>query len=327
LGSVPRSSPVPAAALLLTALLCAPTAARSAPRDNKPVFGSGLDVVNVTVTVRDENGKLVSSLGPGDFTVFEDGRPQKVQLFGQAWQRGGEEANAELEERLSVNLGLLLDTSESMLKELKLSQEAAVRFLDSIPRARDLITIFFDRDIRLSRYDSENQQGLIRRIFEQKGGGQTALYDAIAVYVDRVAGSGGRKVLVLLTDGEDTTSTVSLAELMGLVRSSPVTIYPIAFTGGYSLGSGRYLAAKTVLNQLAEVSGGVVFSPQASKDLAAIYQRILDELGAQYVLGFVSDNARKDGKFRKLRVQVNRNDWKIRHRAGYYGPKPIKLAR
>jgi Ca-activated chloride channel family protein len=288
------------------------------------VFGVDLDIVNVTVTVRNEDGKLVSDLGPDDFTVYEDGRLQKIQVFGQALHPEGE---SDQEERLSVNLGLLLDTSESMLKELKLSQEAAVRFLDNIPRARDLITIFFDRDIRLSRYDSENQQGLFKRILEQKGGGQTALYDAIAVYLDRVATSNGRKVLVLLTDGEDTTSAVSLAELMGLVRSSPVTIYAIAFTGQYSLGSGRYLAARTVLNQLAEVTGGAVFSPQASKDLTVVYQRILDELGAQYVLGFVSDNLRNDGKFRKLRVQVNRKDWKIRHRAGYYGPKPVKLAR
>ena len=74
-------------------------------------------------------------------------------------------------------------------------------------------------------------------------------------------------------------------------------------------------------------TGGAVFAPQASKDLSVVYQKILDELGAQYVLGFVSDNARNDGKFRKLRVQVNRDDWKIRHRAGYYGPKPVKLAR
>ena len=302
---------------------CGPAAAAGPPP--KPVFGVDLDVVNVTVTVRDEEGHLISNLGPEDFTVYEDGRPQKIQVFGQAMQK--DENETDQEERLSVNLGLLLDTSESMLKELKLSQEAAVRFLDNIPRARDLITIFFDRDIRLSRYDSENQQGLIRRIFEQKGGGQTALYDAIAVYLDRVSTSSGRKVLVLLTDGEDTTSAVSLAELMGLVRSSPVTIYAVAFTGGYSLGSGRYLAAKTVLNQLAEVTGGSVFAPQASKDLSVVYQKILDELGAQYVLGFVSDNARNDGKFRKLRVQVKHDDWKIRHRAGYYGPKPVKLAR
>jgi Ca-activated chloride channel family protein len=324
LGS-PRRPAVPVALLLLlTAIPCGPAAA-AGPPSNKPVFGVDLDVVNVTVTVRDEGGKLVSNLGPEDFTVYEDGRPQKIQVFGQALQK--DQSEAEQEERLAVNLGLLLDTSESMLKELKLSQEAAVRFLDNIPRARDLITIFFDRDIRLSRYDSENQQGLIRRIFEQKGGGQTALYDAIAVYLDRVSTSSGRKVLVLLTDGEDTTSAVSLAELMGLVRSSPVTIYAVAFTGGYSLGSGRYLAAKTVLNQLAEVTGGSVFAPQASKDLSVVYQKIIDELGAQYVLGFVSDNARNDGKFRKLRVQVKHDDWKIRHRAGYYGPKPVKLAR
>jgi Ca-activated chloride channel family protein len=181
--------------------------------------------------------------------------------------------------------------------------------------------VFFDQDIRISRYDSEHQQGLIDRIVEMKGGGNTALYDAITVYMSRVEDTPGRKILVLLTDGEDTTSATSLTELLNLVRASPVTIYPVAFTGSFGMGSNRSLSARGVLSQLAEISGGAIFVPGASKDLAVVYAAILDELKAQYVLGYVSDNPKADGRFRRLRVSVRGKDLKVRHRQGYVVPK------
>jgi Ca-activated chloride channel homolog len=277
-----------------------------------PVFPADLDVVNVTVTVRDAAGHLVGGLHAKDFVVLEDGRTQDVQVFGRAVDPGHHEA-------LALDLGLLMDTSQSMLHELKLSQEAATRFLQAIPRARELITIFFDQDIRLSRYDSENQQGLFDRIQQAKGGGNTALYDAIAVYLSRVSGGTGRKVLVVFTDGEDSTSALSLTDLLRLVRSSAVTIYPIAFTGGMPTGSPGALRSRGFLNEIADLTGGQVFRPSGSRDLAGIYQKILEELSGQYVLGYVSDNVRRDGKYRKLKVQVRRDGLRVRHREGYYG--------
>ncbi|HVQ29903.1 MAG TPA: VWA domain-containing protein, partial [Vicinamibacteria bacterium] len=289
------------------------------PEPARPVFGADLDLVNVTIVVRDEKGRLVQDLASEDFTVFEDGRPQKALVFGSPAALGGEQPLED--DNFNVNLGLLLDTSESMLKELRLSQMAATRFLENIPRARDLITIFFDQDIRISRYNSENQQGLVQRIMETKGSGNTALYDAITVYMSRVTDTPGRKILVLLTDGEDTTSATSLTELLNLVRASPVTIYPVAFTGSFGMGSNRSLTSRGVLSQLAEISGGAIFVPGASKDLAVIYAAILDELKAQYVLGYVSDNPKADGRFRRLRVSVRGKDLKVRHRQGYVVPK------
>jgi Ca-activated chloride channel homolog len=277
----------------------------------QPVFPAGLDVVNVTVAVRDSAGHLVLDLDADDFVVLEDGRPQSIQLFGRALDPGHDET-------LALDLGLLMDTSQSMLQELKLSQEAATRFLQAIPRARELITIFFDQDIRVSRYDSENQQGLFDRIAQAKGGGNTALYDAIAVYLSRVAGGSGRKVLVVFTDGEDSTSALSLTDVLRLVRSSAVTIYPIAFMGGFPTGSPRALRSRGFLNEIAELTGGQVFRPAASRDLAAIYEKILEELAGQYVLGFVSDNVKDDGKYRKLKVQVRREGLRLRHREGYF---------
>ena len=284
------------------------------PSPPPPVFPVGLDLVNLTVTVRDAEGNLVPNLKAEDFTVLEDGHAQSLQLFAPTVEPGQEET-------LALDLGLLMDTSESMLNEMKLSQEAAVRFLEAIPRARDLMTIFFDQDIRISRYDSEHQQGLVSRILEMKGSGNTALYDAIAVYLSRVQSSSGRRVLVLFTDGEDTTSSLTLPETVELVRSSEVTIYSIAFTGGVPTGTAQGLSARAFLHQIANLSGGDVFTPASSKDLEGIYDKILAELASQYVLGYVSDNTRRDGKFRKLKVEIKPKGMKVRYRSGYYAAK------
>ena len=289
-------------------------AAATAAAQGTPVFRAGLDLVDVTVTVRDGKGGLVSDLAAQDFVVREDGRLQTLEIFAPA-------ALPEEREELALNLGMLFDTSESMRKDLKLSQESAIRFLDAIPRARDLLLIFFDRDIRISRYNSENQQGIFGRILEAKGEGFTALYDAIAVYLSRVVETPGRKVLVVFTDGDDTTSQVPPQEVQRLVRSSSATIYPVAFPGAHRPNTAEALRAHSFLHSIADLSGGRVFQPTASRELAGIYQSILDELGTQYVLGYVSDNSKRDGKFRRITVELKRPGLKVRHRAGYDAPK------
>ncbi len=338
--------------LLPLALVLAP----AAPAEKPPVFQVDLEMTNVTVTVHDASGGVVGDLAAEDFVVREDGRRQEIQVFGSAaeqvhaGERSARKADLhctrcpevvrveagqtvpecpnghrtfDLDERkeLSLNLGMLFDTSGSMRKELQLSKESAIRFLDAIPRAKDLLLVFFDRDIRLSRYDSENQQGIFERILESEGGGETALNDAIAVYLSRVMDTPGRKVLVLFTDGDDTTSRTGMDEIERMVRSSGVTIYPVAFEGERPASSFGALRARAFLAGLAADSGGRVFQPRASRDLARIYQAILDELGAQYVLGYVSDNRVRDGRFRKLAVEVKRPGLRVQCRPGYLAPK------
>jgi Ca-activated chloride channel family protein len=301
---------------LLAALVLAASAGSFPATQDTPVFEVGLDLVNVTVTVRDEGGALASDLKAEDFVVKEDGREQVLQLFAPA-------ADPEEREELVLNLGMLFDTSESMRENIRLSQSSAIRFLDAIPRARDLILIFFDRDIRISRYNSENQQGIFERILETKGEGYTALYDAIAVYVSRVMGTSGRKVLVVFTDGDDTTSSTPPSHVMRLVRSTNVTIYPVAFVGGRRSNSADAIRARAFLGDLARTSGGEVFRPLAYRELAEIYNRILDELGGQYVLGYVSDNPELDGRYRRLEVELRRDDLTVRHRPGYNAPEAL----
>ncbi len=341
-----------ASVALLAALLGVRAEAVQAP----PVFEANLEMTDVTVTVRDARGNLVSDLASDDFVVYEDERPQQIQVFGAAAEqihtgekspraadlhctrcgevvrvaegqivpecpRGHETFDFGERKELALSLGMLFDTSESMREQLRLSQESAIRFLDAIPRAKDLLLVFFDRDIRISRYDSENQQGIFERILETKSGGLTALRDAITVYLSRVWDAPGRKVLVLFSDGDDTSSGISAPEVEKLVRSTSVTVYPVAFAGEHAAGSQRARRASVFLASLASASGGRVFQPRASKELAEIYQTILDELGSQYVIGYVSDNPAHDGRYRKVRVEVKRPGLRLRYRPGYVTPK------
>jgi Ca-activated chloride channel family protein len=299
-------------ALAFAALLAlAPAGLRAG---EEPVFGAGVDVVHLTVSVSDKQGHPVDDLSPDDFVVLEDGRPQKLQLFTSS------AGAASGREDLVLDVGLLMDKSESMSEEMSMSQRAAVHFLDSIPRAHDVLTIFFDQDIQISRFDSENQQGLFNRIHSVKAEGQTALYDAITVYLSRVEGGPGRKILVLLTDGEDSNSQITASQLFDMLQASSVIVYPIALTHGMPNGSERLIMSRAFLQHVAELSGGEMFTPIGDKDLTGIYQKILNELSTQYVLGFRSDNPKSDGQFRKLKVQVKRKGLKIRHRSGYYAP-------
>ena len=281
------------------------------------VFATEARTVNLTVTVRGLDGKLVKDLTANDFKVFEDDKPQKVEYFARVFDpsRADDEGQEGAPDPTAIDLGMLFDTSSSMAEVLRLSQDAAAQFLESIPKARELTTVFFDSDIRLSRYNSESQQGLYQRLQKAKSGGNTLLRDSIAVYLSRISDDPGRKIMVIFTDGEDSKSLVSITELKDLVRSSTVTIYPIVFKGKYESASSGLLA-NALMRELAEMTGGEVFTPQTFKDLAPIYDNLLDELAAQYVIGYVPEGDATPGEHR-LRVDVGRAGLKTRHRRGF----------
>jgi len=304
-------SVLPALVLSALATWASPVSSASVePAQEPPVFSAVVDMVKITVTVLDRDGSPVTGLERSDFTILEDGRPQSIELFARSYEPGEDET-------LEIDLGLLMDTSESMIDVLAETRMAATRFLEAVPRARDLLTVFFDHDIRLSRYDSEHQQGLIRRIQEAEGGGNTALYDAITVYLSRVYGSGGRQVMVLFSDGEDSVSEVSMGETLEMVRASNVTVYPIAFTADVRHFK-RAFTSMAFLRQLADVTGGEIFMPMGTRTLPQIYSRIIEQLESQYVIGFISDGPADDPDFRKLKVEVAQDHVDVRHRKGYY---------
>jgi Ca-activated chloride channel family protein len=303
-------------------VLVLPGLAHAVPKP--PVFSTELKLVKVVVTVHDEEGRVVDDLKTEDFTVLEDGQTQSLDFFARSVDAEGPAADRE--QALVLDLGMLMDTSASMSNEMSLSQQAAIRFLDAVPRARELLTIFFDRDIRISKYDSENQQGLFERILDTQAGDRTAFRDAVAVYLSRVQEGSGRKVAVLFTDGVDTYSHVSFPDLLDMVRASEVVIYAIGFKGEPRSGAASPLSASNTLRRLATVSGGHAFFPSSYRDLPKIYDQILEDLSGQYVLGFSSKNLAADGKFRKLKVTVRRPNLKIQHREGYFAPEAPQSA-
>jgi Ca-activated chloride channel family protein len=280
-------------------------------------FAAEARTVNLTVTARGPDGKLLRDLTQGDFKVFEDDKPVEIQYFARVFDpsRAGDEGQEGAPDPTAIDLGMLFDTSSSMEEVLRLSQNAASQFLESIPRARELTAVFFDSDIRLSRFSSESQQGLFSRLQKSKSGGNTLLHDAIAVYLSRISDDPGRKIMVIFTDGEDSKSLVTIPELKDIVRSSTVTIYPILFSGKYSNNTAG-LQAKALMRELADMTGGEVFSPTSFKDLLPIYEGLLDELAAQYVIGYIPQENPAPGEHR-LRVEVSQNGARVRHRRGY----------
>jgi Ca-activated chloride channel family protein len=281
-----------------------------------PVFTAELEVVKVTAVVTDKAERRVKDLERDDFTVYEDGRTQDIQVFARASDPGEEEA-------LVIDLALLFDTSQSMSRVLRDAQHGAARFLQAVPRARSLWVVFFEDVIHLSRYESQMQQSLFDRIYSSTSGGNTHLFEAIAAALTRIQGGAGRQVVVLFTDGEDVGSSVSRREVIDLVRSNSATIYPIAFSGSTRSAA----SARSFLRDLAKTTGGRVFRPSRTHEFSRIYEEILEDLANQYVLGYVSDRPSNDGRFRKIKVKVKRKNLKVRHRIGYQTPRPKERAR
>lgn len=288
-------------------LVVAWTAALEAQR----VFRSGIDLVHVAVTVLDRRGTPIKGLTADDFEVYEDGVRQQIRYF----------ATGEDRELPPLHLGLLFDTSGSMSEDVALSRTAAVKFLNAVPRAEDVTLVDFATEVRVARYGPRDLPRLIERIRGRRPEGYTALYDAIGVYLDGAGEQDGEKVLVVYTDGGDTTSALSFSECLSLLRLSDVTLYGIGFLQHQP--SSVRTAQELQLRQMAAATGGEAYFPLSADDLDKVYGRILDELIARYSVGYVSTNARADGAWRRLEVRVTRPDLKgarVRTRAGYYGP-------
>lgn len=276
-----------------------------------PAFRGGIDLVNVGVTVTDRAGGLVADLGPEDFEIQEDGRTQTIANFlaGDVVAGGA----------TRLHVGVLLDVSESMAGEIGFVRTAAIKFLNALERAADMTVVDFDTEVRVARFSQGDFPRLVERIRQQKVSGLTALYDAIGVYLDGAADQDGRTIMLLYTDGGDTRSTLTLPELMELLKASNVTVYAIGALAHQSL-SGR-LPQERVLRQIAEITGGQAFFPADVKELDKVYGQVLAELRAQYTIGYLSTNGKRDGAWRKVDVKLNKpGRLRIRARKGYFAP-------
>ncbi len=273
------------------------------------VFSAETSLVNVAVTVEDARGRPIDGLTAGDFVVSEDGRKQKVALCARMGEAGGGRST-------SLDVALLVDTSDSMLETLRRSQEVAVRFLTSLPNAQEIIVVFFDQTQRVEHFDREHPETLFERVRALPEGGNTALRDAIVFSLRTLGTLNGRSALVLLTDGIDTVSATDPPALEKAVQSQAVTIYPVVYPASPAMEGPE--AALKELNRLARISGGRLFELPNELALPSVLDEIVADLREQYVLGFVPDSTGPPGRLRKISVKVpGHGKVVVRHRVGY----------
>jgi Ca-activated chloride channel family protein len=297
------------------AFLQAQTALPARPGGGRPSFGTGIEIINLTVSVTDPDGRYVTDLTRPDFAVFEDGIKQDLTLFTH--------------DDLPISLVLMVDASASMDDKLATAQTAAVRFVKTL-RAQDVAAVvqFSDRATTLQDFTAD-QAALEAAVRQTRAAGPTALHNALYVALKELQKDKQRqrdlrrRAIVLLSDGEDTASLVSDEQVLELARQSEVAIYAMSLRPNRPQDRERLAFSQAVhlLTVLARDSGGQVYFPNSLSELDAVYARIAEELRTQYNVGYVSNNARRDGRWRRIVVRAPRRpDLQIRHKLGYYAP-------
>jgi Ca-activated chloride channel family protein len=275
-----------------------------------PTFRTGIDLATFGVTVVDRKGEYLTDLNAEDFEIVEDGQKQTLKYFARG---------TDLESGPEMHVGLLFDTSGSMSEDIKLSRSAAVKFLNTLSEAKDMTLVDFDTEVRVAKYGQRDFPRMVERIRGRTPDGNTALYDAMGVYLDGASEDDGRKILVVYTDGGDTQSTIGFGDVMTLLRASDATVYPVGFLE-HSRG---HIEERAHLMQIAEATGGQAFFPTTMKDIEAAYDKVVAQIRAQYSLAYTSTNTKQDGAWRKVEIKASRPDLKgtkILARRGYFAP-------
>jgi Ca-activated chloride channel family protein len=280
----------------------------------QPSFRTGIDVVSLNVTVVDPSGRFVTNLASGDFAVYEDGVKQDVTFFNHS--------------NLPIALSILLDTSASMEDKLQTAQDAAIGFTRKL-RSQDFGQVIdFDNRVTIAQSFTSNVSELEQAIRKTTAGGSTSLHNAIYIALKelkkaqaRSADEVRRQAIVVLSDGEDTSSLVSFDEVLELAKRSETAIYAIGLRGrGPEHLRGSFNEADYVLRQLAQETGGRVFFARAAAELSGIYDQINQELSSQYMVGYTSRNPKRDGAWRRVVVRVTGSGATARTKQGYYAP-------
>ena len=317
-----------AGVLCLLTTFAAPTLAQDT--QEPPVAGQTLkvttEVVNVYAVVKDKKGHLIPNLNKEDFEVREDKVPQKILYFSR-------------ETDTPLTMGILVDTSPSQEHVLSLEQREAKAFLQQVLRPKDLaFVLHFDLEVELLQDFTASQNLLAKAIDETviNGGGGgplpstfprgdpccTQLYDAVYLASSELMKNEvGRKVLIVLTDGEDMGSKVKLETALEAAQKSDVIIYCINISDRmFYMGMGMPFSGESVLKKIAEDTGGRVIDVKRERDAHAAFQQIADELRTQYLLGYTPTNTKHDGSFRKIEVRATNGNYKVQARRGYYAP-------
>jgi Ca-activated chloride channel family protein len=273
-----------------------------------PPVRASVDLVSLPVVVTSK-GQPVLGLTADDFEIREGGVRQNIVAFADA-----------LSDTVPVQLGLMLDKSLSMERDLEAASSAAIRFVNDFPEARDVTFVEFERTVRLGRYQPFNYPQLFERMRDRKTGWGTALYDALGRYVESTRDRTGIHVLVMYTDGGDSMSDLNASAVIEMLRGGRVMLYAIGYTA--QAGSSRFIQ-EGMLQLFARETGGAVFFPGSPHDLDRIYGTIRGEVRGRYTLGYVSTNQKQDGAFRKVQVRLAgaaRRDTNVRTRTGYIAP-------
>ena len=292
---------------------CLTVAALAQPRGSQqPAFRSTIDVVSLNVTVVDSSARYLTDIAESEFSVFEDGVKQDIIFFTRRPQ--------------PIALSLLLDSSASMEDKLSTLQEAATNFVRRL-KPNDLAQVIdFDSRVSIRQAFTSTQSDLEAAIRLGASGGSTSLHNAIYISLKELGKIQAqneddvrRQALIVFSDGEDTSSLVSFDEVLDLAKRSETSIYTIALRGNETNTRG-FREAEFIMRQLAQETGGRAFFPRRIQDLDGVYSQIADELASQYTVGYTSKNPRNDGAFRRVVVQITRENATPRTKTGYYAP-------
>ena len=304
------------AAAALAAVLTAVPAVAQTPEPTSDaqqprIFRSGSALVALNVTVQDKGSKYVAGLQPDDFAIYEDGVKQNVQFF---------ESTA-----VPMDLIVLIDTSSSMSDKLDTVHEAATGFLKSLREGdRGAVVAFADTVTVLQPLTSDRTL-LERAVRSTVARGSTSLNNAVYIALKqfgqtaRQTADVRRQAIVVLSDGADTSSLVSFDDVLLLARKTGVNVYTVALKSSYPVDTTRKYFSESdyAMKALARETGAQAFFPQTA-ELKGVYTSIASELASQYSIGYVPANARPDGRFRRVIVQVvTKPDLRPRTRPGY----------
>ncbi|HKP47197.1 MAG TPA: VWA domain-containing protein [Pyrinomonadaceae bacterium] len=288
------------------------------PKDDQEPITTFIRRVRLPITVVDKKGQFVPGLTKNDFLVLEDKAPQTIETFED-----------DLGQALPIYIAVLMDTSPSTAGKLKFEQESALNFIYSVTRRRRDKVLFatFDHEINLRQDFTDNLELLDRAVNSVKQTGtQTALFDAVWQFCDeKLRSVAGRRVMVVITDGEDTYSRANIRDAIDIAQRTETTIYAISTKAGFvstvpGVEAGQVSDKKDRdLVTLAEETGGVAFFTGDMLALERSFTKISNELRAQYLVTYKPINDRYDGSFRKIEVKLtnSRGDLKVRTKRGY----------
>ena len=289
---------VRAASLIAIAVL----AAQPLAGQQTPTFKSCALTVSVFATVTDAQKRLVPDLAQEDFQIFDNDKPQPITIFDN--------------EVRPITIVVMLDTSGSMTNNLDLLRQGAEQFLIRLlPQDKGKVGAFNDK-IQVSAEFTSDRDRLVSEVKDLDYGNDTRLWDAVALSLDELRGIEGRRVILVFTDGDDTSSRARLGTVTDRARAEEVMVYAIGFQSDYFNGVSMVRSKPDRgLKGLAEETGGGYFELQKSTDLGPTFSRVAQELHSQYVIGF--EPTQHDGKVHKLTVKMKQAGMTARARRSY----------